>query len=80
MRRKVLSILLIFYMVAALFAQEEDSDWFWNHEISKIEFEGLKIIKKAEKNLAKDFPGKDVALLNKALREYNPIKKAFKKA
>lgn len=37
-----------------------------------------KAIKMAEKNLAKDFPGKDVALLNKSLREYNPIKKAFK--
>lgn len=60
MRRKVLSILLIFYMVAALFAQEEDSDWFWNHEISKIEFEGLKIIKKAEiSGVISSFIGKD---------------------
>ena len=48
MRRKILSILFIIMCVFQAFAQEEDSDWFWNHQISKIEFEGLKIIKKSE--------------------------------
>ena len=48
MRRKILSILLILFCVFGAVAQEEDSDWFWGHEISKIEFEGLKVIKKSE--------------------------------
>ena len=48
MRRKLLSIFFIIFCVFGAFAQEEDSDWFWNHPISKIEFEGLKIIKKSE--------------------------------
>ena len=48
MRRKILSIFLIVFCVFGAFAQEEDSDWFWGHQISKIEFEGLKTIKKSE--------------------------------
>ena len=48
MRRKLLSIFLIAFCVFGAFAQEEDSDWFWGHQISKIEFEGLKSIKKSE--------------------------------
>ena len=48
MRRKLLSIFLILFCTFSAFSQEEDSDWFWGHPISKIEFEGLKVIKKAE--------------------------------
>ena len=49
MRRRLLSI-LFFSMLAvfSLSAQEEDSDWFWNKNISKIEFSGLKNVKKSE--------------------------------
>ena len=47
MRRKILSILFIVFCVFGAFAQE-DTDWFWGHQISKIEIEGLKLIKKAE--------------------------------
>ena len=43
MRRHFLSI---FLMIGAI--SQENSDWFWNHPISKIEFEGLKTIKKSE--------------------------------
>ena len=44
---------LFFVLIAALFsfttfAEEEDSDWFWEKEISQITFEGLKSIKKSE--------------------------------
>lgn len=48
MRRYILSIFIIFFMLIGAYAQEDDSDWFWNHEISKIEIQGLKTIKKAE--------------------------------
>ena len=48
MRRRILSIFLILFCVFGAFAQEDDSDWFWGHEISKIEFEGLKLVKKSE--------------------------------
>ena len=48
MRRLFLSILLSVLFVFGAFAQSEDSDWFWGHTISKIEFEGLHTIKKSE--------------------------------
>ena len=48
MRRKLLSIFFILFCLCEAFAQEEDGDWFWGHTISKIEIEGLKIIKKSE--------------------------------
>ena len=48
MRRRLLSIFLILFIAAGVFAQNEDSDWFWGHTISKVEFEGLKTIKKSE--------------------------------
>ena len=48
MRRRILSIFLMLFCVFGAFSQEDDSDWFWGHTISKIEFEGLKLIKKAE--------------------------------
>ena len=48
MRRRFLSLFLVLFCIFSAFSQEEDSDWFWNHPISKIEFEGLKVIKKSE--------------------------------
>ena len=47
MRRHFLSIFLMIFLVSGAISQE-NSDWFWNHPISKIEFEGLKTIKKSE--------------------------------
>ena len=48
MRRRFLSILFSVFFVFGAFAQSEDSDWFWGHTISKVEFEGLHTIKKSE--------------------------------
>ena len=48
MRRRFFSLLIILFCTLAAFSQEEDSDWFWGHTISKIEFEGLHLVKKSE--------------------------------
>lgn len=48
MRRLFGIVLVIFSVATGLFAQSEDSDWFWNHTITKIEFEGLNVVKKSE--------------------------------
>ena len=48
MRRLLCIILIVFSAVTGLFAQSEDSDWFWDHPITKIEFEGLNSVKKSE--------------------------------
>lgn len=48
MRRLFLSIMILFTAALGLFAQTDDSDWFWDHTITKIEFEGLKTVKKSE--------------------------------
>jgi len=48
MRRLFLSILTSFLIISGLCAQTEDSDWFWNHTVTKIEFEGLQSVKKSE--------------------------------
>lgn len=47
MRRTFLSVLFSVFLICNVFAQE-DSDWFWDHPITKIEFEGLKTIKKSD--------------------------------
>ena len=47
MRRHLLSIFLMIFIAAGITAQE-DSDWFWDHPVSKIEFEGLRSVKKSE--------------------------------
>ncbi len=60
MRRRILSLFLIIFCIFSAFSQEEDSDWFWGHPISKIEFEGLKIIKKSElTGVVSSFIGQD---------------------
>lgn len=48
MRRRMLSVMfLLFTSFFCLFA-EDDDEWYWDHPISKIEFSGLKNIKKSE--------------------------------
>ena len=44
MRKRFFGLLFIVFCTFAAFSQEDDSDWFWGHPISKIEFEGLKSI------------------------------------
>ena len=48
MRRLFLSILISFLIITGAYAQTEDSDWFYGHTVTKVEFEGLKTVKKAE--------------------------------
>lgn len=49
MHRKVFAVLLVLFLSAGFaFAQEEDSDWFYNRPISKIDFEGLDNVKKSD--------------------------------
>lgn len=50
MRRRLLSVVCTLIMsVFCLSAQSaDDSDWFWNKNISKIEFQGLNNVKKSE--------------------------------
>ena len=49
MHRKFFALLfLLVSSFSYVFAQEEDDDWFWDKTITKIEFEGLKHVKKSE--------------------------------
>ena len=48
MRKRFFGLLFIVFCTFAAFSQEDDSDWFWGHQISKIEFEGLKTVKKSD--------------------------------
>ncbi|MBS7260281.1 MAG: outer membrane protein assembly factor BamA, partial [Treponema sp.] len=48
--KKLLVLVLFSVQAFALFAQEEDDEWFWNKPISEITFEGLKNVKKTELN------------------------------
>ncbi|MCQ2584114.1 MAG: outer membrane protein assembly factor BamA [Treponema sp.] len=48
--KKLLVLVFFSVQVFALFAQEEDDEWFWNKPISEITFEGLKNVKKSELN------------------------------
>ncbi len=48
MRKRFFGLLFIVFCTFAAFSQEDDSDWFWGHPISKIEFEGLKTVKKSD--------------------------------
>lgn len=47
MRRFFLSFFILFFIISGAMAQD-DPDWFWNHTISKIEFEGLNVVKKSD--------------------------------
>ncbi len=59
MRRRLFSVIFVSFLV--LFgASAQDSDWFWNKPISKIEFEGLKNVKKSElTGVTSSFIGED---------------------
>lgn len=49
MHRRVLTICLVLFSIfSALNAQSDDSSWFWNKTITKVEFRGLKNVKKTE--------------------------------
>ncbi|MBR2107263.1 MAG: hypothetical protein IJ937_08350, partial [Treponema sp.] len=49
MHRKLFALLfLLVSSFSFVFAQEEDEDWFWDKTITKIEFEGLRHVKKSE--------------------------------
>ena len=50
MRRHFIGILILSFLAFGVFAQEDDTDtdWFWNHQVTKVEFEGLKNVKKSE--------------------------------
>lgn len=47
-RKLVAVVIFSFVAIFSLYAQEEDGDWFWDKPITKIEFEGLKNVKKSE--------------------------------
>lgn len=47
MHRKVLSVFFILF-TSVFLMYAEDSEWYWNQPISKIEFVGLKNVKKSE--------------------------------
>ena len=61
---------LILFSSSFLFAQNDDSDWFWGKEISSISFEGLKSVKKSDvSGVTNSFIGKQFTeeLFNDAL-------------
>ena len=61
---------LILFSSSFLFAQNDDSDWFWGKEISSISFEGLKSVKKSDvSGVTNSFIGKQFTeeLFNEAL-------------
>lgn len=47
MRRKILAVILVFLTSCFLLAAEED-EWYWEQPITKIDFSGLKNIKKSD--------------------------------
>ena len=47
MHRKMLSVFFILF-TSVFFVFAEDSEWYWNQPISKIDFVGLKNVKKSE--------------------------------
>ena len=47
LKKSVLIVLLVFSTMF-VFAQEEDSEWYWDKPISEITFEGLKNVKKSD--------------------------------
>ena len=47
MHRKMLALVLVFF-VSAFTAFSQESEWYWNQPIAKIEFSGLKNVKKSD--------------------------------
>ena len=58
------ALMILISSVFTVFAQEtEDEDWFWDQPISKIEFEGLKTVKKSDLvGITADIIGSDFTL------------------
>lgn len=50
MHRKLFSVLFMFFAAVTVLSAQEDDDWMWNKQISKIEFEGLDNVRKSELN------------------------------
>lgn len=48
MHRKVLAVLFVLFTSVFFAFAESDEEWYWNQPISKIEFNGLKNVKKSE--------------------------------
>ena len=47
-RRVLLCFLILLTSFFCLFAEDEDDEWFWNHPITRIEFNGLKNVRKSD--------------------------------
>ena len=50
MYRKIVLALFVLFSCTFLMSAQDDSEWYWNQPISKIEFDGLKNVKKSELN------------------------------
>ena len=48
MNRKIVSILFFLIACVSFLSAQDDSEWYWDQPISKIEFNGLKNVKKSE--------------------------------
>ena len=48
MNKKIVSILLALFAFTFFMSAQDDSEWYWNQPISKIDFEGLKNVKKSD--------------------------------
>lgn len=50
MNKKIVSVLLVLIGCAFFMSAQDDSEWYWGQPISKIEFEGLKNVRKSDLN------------------------------
>ena len=48
MRRRIFSLLFVFSLFVSFGFSQESEEWYWNQPIDKIDFEGLKSVKKSE--------------------------------
>ncbi len=46
--KKVFAAFFVSVFLSAVFAQSDDSDWFWGKEISSVSFEGLHSVKRSD--------------------------------
>lgn len=49
MHRRLVSVVFFFFAIV-FFANAQNNDWFWNQKVTKIDFEGLKTVKKSDLN------------------------------
>ena len=68
MQRRFVSLVFVFFTMV-FFAHSQSDEWFWNENVTKIDFEGLKTVKKS------DLSGVTSAYLDKPFTEdlYNEI-------